>query len=472
VLGALAIGLTGSVVQAQTRFEWPKDTVDIALYTTVEDCLAATLLRHVGGDAWRDTLPATTARLADDARAPLPEHTAAAARRCGARFPAASAQLTDFAPLLVLYLAAGRDAGADTLVRRRLAAVSPANERARGAVLDTVIHVYLGRPAFGSAARPLPLFTQPARLAAAEPLVTQLGLMKSMAWQTRLENYSELMNRAWDEADTARARRMAQASLALASGLTDAERRSVAFQQASAQIEEGLLLLNKVALLDSLRHSTAAYGAFYRSLWGKVTGNGPMPAGVGQPIGEAAPSIDADFWFGRGDSTAPRPSKGKVALVVFLEQQLCFFGANRPTCQATYAQLRRLGRQFPALEITLVAQTQGWFDKAAPPAPAEEATLLDHAWLEERHLPGALAITTTPFWRIADPDRRRINRDLPNSTHYAFGRSAAAGLLNAGLTGVFLVDQDGAVISASALNEQDLPELIAILLARPATSQS
>jgi hypothetical protein len=233
-------------------------------------------------------------------------------------------------------------------------------------------------------------------------------------------------------------------------------------------------MLNRAALLDSLRHSTAAYASLYRSLVGKVMGTGPLPAGVGQPIGEPAPRIEADFWFRRGDSTATRPTKGKVSLVVFQDPQLCYFGATRPDCQATYARLRRLARQFPALEITLVAQTQGWFDKAAPPAPAEEAALLAHAWLEERQIPAALAVTATPFWRLADPDRRRINRDVPNAIHYTFGRPSARarGITNLAPFDAYLIDQVGALVTVSSLNEDQLPQLIATLLARPAASRS
>ena len=449
--------------------------MDVTRYG-IEECLAATQaadpreafhrdstgMTGIIEPFWRDTLEETAARAAEQAREPLHAWVTDVARRCGARFAAASAPLADFALVFALYLAANRDADAATLVTRRLKAVTA--EREHVAVLDTIIHAYLGQTALGSGLKlRFPLFTHPGRLAAAESLITELARLKSATWQMRFGTYGRLGYDAWDAGDTVRARRAYQAQLAIAATLTDAERRSNEFQGAAVDIHQALKRFD-TTLLDSLRHSTAAYAAYYRALWAKATG-GVVPQ---SPIGEPAPMIEGDFWFRRGDSRAGRPVEGKVNLVVFLNQATCYGGGSSPSCQMHYARLRRLAQRFPALEVTLVAQTLGWFWVAALPAPAEELALLERTWLEERKLPGALAVTNTPFWRLPDPDRRRVNRKVANVTHYSFGGigQVAADKLYFPASAV-LIDQSGRVIDfANSIKEHDLVELIEVLLAR------
>jgi hypothetical protein len=480
-LGVLSAGLVASAARAQASFEWPSDTtIDVARYLAPEECLAATerlegAVKNTYAERLRDTLPETPIRMLEEARSPLPEPAAEAARRCSARFPVAAAPLGEFAPLLALYLAAGRDADADALVERRLKMVAVTAELERAAVLDTAASIYLGIAALTpSRSLSLPLFTHPGRLAAAERLVTALAQMKSASWQTRLTAFTALAIGAWEAGDTTRAHRMGEAAIALSSTLTPAERRTEDFQLLRTVLDRTVITLNEAALQDSLRQSTAAYAAFYRALWAQVAGLGGTP---GRPIGEPAPRIEAEFWFRRDDSTASRPVKGKVNLVVFLDQRVCFGAGASTACLATCARLRRLARQFPALEITLVAQTRGWFHLGVPPTPVGEAALLQRAWLEEQKLPGALAVATTDFWRLPDPDRRRIDRDVASVTRYTFGRTwsvpgASSSLQLQQFSSSFLVDQNGIVVDAyNDIDERQMPELISILLARPVASR-
>ena len=478
VFSGLATGLGASAAQGQTLFS-SVDTLDVARYATVEQCLAA--IERVKDSVmiqperiWRDTLPQTPARLSEDARAPLPAPVAAVARRCSARFEAGAAPLVDFAPLLSLFIAADRDADAGTLLERRLKAAGPDAGRERAAVLDTAIHVYLGNNQLAGQSWSLPLFAQPARLAAAESLVTAFVQMKTVSWQQRFDAYGVLAvagNFSFADfsfADTTLANRAVKGMLAVVNGLSDLERHSSAFQSRAWFINLALMFSRRGALLDSLRHSTAAYVALWRQLWGEVAGrDDAVLSGFARPIGQLAPPVTADWWFGRDDSTVGRPVKGKVNLVVFLNPgDYSCFEIDTALCFRTYAGLRRLAQQFPALEITLVAQTYGFFDKAAPPPPGAEAALLRQAWLTERHLPGALAVTATPFWRLPAPDRRRINRDVPNVTHYSFGRTLS---LPNWIFPPFLIDQDGMIVEIYFRSfDADLPEMIAILLARQA----
>ena len=145
----------------------------------------------------------------------------------------------------------------------------------------------------------------------------------------------------------------------------------------------------------------------------------------------------------------------------------CFESDDTSLCNRTYAGLRRVAQRFPALEITLVAQTYGLFDKMAPPPPGLEAEQFQRAWLTERHLPGALAVTSTPFWRLPAPDRRRINRDVPNVVQYSFGRTWH---VPNWIFPPFLIDQDGTIVETAFRSfDADLPEMIAVLLARQVT---
>jgi len=477
LLSGLVLGLVTPAAQGQTLFARP-DTLDVARYTTVEECLATITrvkdsVENQPEWIWRDTLPATQSRLAADARAPLPAPVAAVARRCSARFRGGAVPLVDFAPFLSLFVAADRDADADTLLVRRLNAVSHAAERERAAVLDTAIHVYLALNQLAGHVFALPLFAQPARLAAAESLVTALLRIKTVGWEARLDAYGALGSAAW-AADTMLNQRTAKGILAVVGALSDIDRRSSAFRQRAFTINGALWVDRRAALLDSLRHGTAAYTAAWRALWGVVAGrDSAVLDGFASPVGRPAPPIIADWSFGREESTVSRPVKGKVNLVVFLNPGdfSCFESDASSLCNRTYAGLRRVAQRFPTLEITLVAQTYGIFDKAAPPPPDVEAALLRRAWLTERHLPGTLAVTSTPFWRLPAPDRRRINRDVPNVVHYSFGRTFQ---LPNWIFPPFLIDQDGIMVETSFRSfDADLPEMIAILLARQVTpSQS
>lgn len=473
LLSGLVIALVTPAAQGQTLFATP-DTLDVARYTTVEECLAAISrvkdsVENQPAWIWRDTLPATQSRLAADARAPLPAPVAAVARRCSARFRGGAVPLGDFAPLLSLFLAADRDADADTLLARRLKEVGPTADRERAAVLDTAIHVYLALNQVGGQPFALPLFAHPARLAAAESLVTAFVQIKTVPWEARLDAYGELAVLAVS-ADTVRAGRAAKAMLAVVNGLSDLERRSSAFRSEAIQINAALMFDRRAALLDSLRHSTAAYVALWREMWGEVAGqDSAVLDGFARPIGRPAPRIKADWWFARDDSTVGRPVKGKVNLVVFLNPGdfSCFESDDTSLCNRTYAGLRRVAQRFPALEITLVAQTYGLFDKMAPPPPGLEAEQFQRAWLTERHLPGALAVTSTPFWRLPAPDRRRINRDVPNVVQYSFGRTWH---VPNWIFPPFLIDQDGTIVETAFRSfDADLPEMIAVLLARQVT---
>ena len=440
---------------AQTRFELPPMAVHLDRYTTVEDCLAITTrLRdsvEENSAIWRDTVPMTPA----EARAPMAEAVTDVARRCGSRFVASAVPLADFVPILRHFIEAGRDSDAATLVARRLKAVSPGSERVRAAVLDTAISAYLREPESGRVG------AQPVRLAAAEPLVIELAkLMTGAPWDMRMQAYGKLLYAAQHLGDSACARRTSEKILVLASTLTARERRTDLFTAyAHATIYFALNELADAALLDSLKRSTAGYVAIKRMNWAKATGEGARELRF--PIGEQAPTIEGDFWYRRSDAKASRPTKGKIALVVFVDDLDCT-GPDSGPCFTAYAQLRRLAKSFPGLEVTLVAKTHGYVGLRLPPPPAAEADTLAHWWLDIHHLPGALSVTSTDFWRLPSPDRRRIDRDVPNIANYSFKLDGR--VFKQAYGSAYLIDRSGEIVDVSELSDRSSEVRIAKLL--------
>src|SRR4051812_20773246 len=104
---AVVLALAVQPAAAQTRFEWPDTSVNLARYTTPRQCLGAIdrIYRTLGANESRRVLRDTLPLNAQDLLAPTPTPIAEAARRCGERFAAVdSASLADFNFLLPLYL--------------------------------------------------------------------------------------------------------------------------------------------------------------------------------------------------------------------------------------------------------------------------------------------------------------------------------------------------------------------------------
>ncbi len=440
---------------AQTRFEWPDTTVRVAQYTTVEQCLAATnrvrsgLERRDELTVWRDTLP----RDPQEAMKPAPEPVTEIAARCAARFTEATASVNDFAPLLRLYLAAGRDADAAALLTRRFAVLSAKATGERAAVGDSAIDILLA--------------ARPARLGAAEKLLLD-RVHTTTDRIDRIRLYHKLLRAAREDGDTTRSIRAARWLLATADSLTTAERESEKFeklddgQSGKTVVFDAMYELTGVAVMvDSLRHSTAALVGLEQGLWAQVTGE--RPEALPFPIGEHAPELTAEYWFPSQASSSPRPAPGHVSLIVFLDHVGCLrvtpSGDVNESCAGVLSTLHRLSERFPALEITVATKTHGSYLYVQPPTPAVEADLV-RQWLQSYRVRGAvIAVSSTPFWNLPAPDARRIDKDTPNMTSYSFSKSWDP-------AGAFLVDQDGIIVSALGFNEQDISRFTDVLLQR------
>jgi hypothetical protein len=256
--------------------------------------------------------------------------------------------------------------------------------------------------------------------------------------------YLEYFFAASNAADTARVRRIAERVVAAAGRASPAERRSSFYSSIGERIVYVMRdQLTEEGQLDSLRRNTAAYVALKRANWAKASGE--RPEALQFPIGASAPPIQGQFWFGRGNATGARPTKGKVALV-FVADVAGGHCDPHHTCIA-YAALRRLAQRFPSLEITTLTRTEGYFKHTLPSTPAEEADLLWRELHESHGLPGVLAVELTDFWRLPGLDRRRIDRETANQSHYSFGRTWTSKPY-----GAYLIDPNGVIVEVSAIS--------------------
>lgn len=456
--GAIALSVGVAPVAAQTRFMVPDIPADVAHYTRVSQCVAA--VARVGSEeelkGWKEQnmLPDTMPEDFQEPFRPLPASVVATAQRCAARWTPAAANLTEFDFLFPLFLSAGRDADAAALLTRRLAAVGPkrGGDTERTAIIFAAANMYTN--------------AQPARLAAAESILTALVRQTSDRIE-RLQIYLRLGNLAEVFRDTAGMRHAGQHFMALADSLTPAERESFNNRVGPVGVVAAMAwAVGEKLILDSLRRGTRAYVGLMRTVWTKVAGLNPESYPF--PVGEKVPPITADFWFPRDSDHGTRPTPGRVALVVFLDRIACvdspeqqdFASDDRRDeyrsgqCWRIGANLRRLAERFPELEITCVTQTHGYFLYAPPPAPAEEAAYIAR-WVAGHGIPGTLAVSSTSFWNLDPPDGRRINRPDSNAVRYSSGKSSYAH------RGMYLVDRDGTLVDAPAFRALDFPLLAA-----------
>ncbi len=447
----MTIAIEVTPMEAQTRFEWPSVITQVNHDTTVEDCLG-TIYRITDSlknrsPIWNDTVPL-------DIRESIASSSSgviAAAKKCSARFEAETAPLKDFALLLPIFLAAGRDSAAGVLVHRRLAALpseaSVKIDSQRVAVLDSIIR--LGTDSMAV----------PKRLAFVEPYLEQFVSNPVTQAEQKIGRLWEYKVFAEDQGDTARAYRWGDRLIEVGKKLSDAERERIRTGNLMAlnMLIFARMQRNMLEVLDSLRRSTDGYVSLIKSYHDEASGVGDVPMFYGQQ----AAQLEGDFVFtatagsrfaGGGPLRPVRPVPGRVNIVMMEQVQKGynwnFFKGDAGVSGnwEAIARLQRIARDFPAVEITVVTNTSGWFGRIAPPPPEEEAAWIRKLWLGYHKMPGTLVVDTTDYWRIDPPqDRRRVDDDVTNHVNYGFG-----GLPNPG--GRYLIDQDGRLILTPTLS--------------------
>lgn len=254
--------------------------------------------------------------------------------------------------------------------------------------------------------------------------------------------------------------------------------------------------------LDSLRKSTAAYLAGFDNLNpgpaigltldGKDTTFKETSRELNSVIGQRAVPVHADAWaWGGGDSTGPRPTSGRVSLLVFFDGDggitsgsYCFSGgamddsnaglAIRRNCAEEMIALRRLADRFPSVEITIVAPAHGYFKYLKPTTPAQEAELIRQVAVSYGISAPVGVVNLPPHW-LPDPDGRRVDQlrsaDVNWQNYIREVNPAIARKWQADLPAIFkrkrkeelphlydcrivLVDQGGIIIDLAGLNRQ------------------
>jgi hypothetical protein len=460
---ALCVALSlAPAAAAQTRFTWPDTTVDVSKYATVEECLAAVRRDSLGQVALKDQIAPRDTMPSDpqEPLKPLPVSVTQVATRCAARFDAKAAKVADYNLLMQLFLLAGRDADAKTMLERRLAAVAPKNTHERIAVEDSAVDVYL--------------IVHPRRLDAAEQLLVSRA-RSGVDRLDRLALYYRLMDAARMAGDTTRSRRAAQWIIAVGDSITPTERESDKYTKLGpnggdlvmfAAMQE---MIGVKTLVDSLRHSTMAMVGVMRTMWAHFTHQ--RAEALPLPIGEHAPQLAGDFWFPREAANEKHPAPGHVSIVEFIDASPIYAGCigkntwdiTTDACTFSFAFIRRLSQRFPGLDVTYVIGTRGHFIPASPPSPGEEAEYYNK-WIDAYHIRGAVvSVTSRTPWTLPPPDNRRIDKPTPNAVAYSFGKIWQ--VEGAGFGGRYLVDQDGIIVDVF-FNEQASNQFIDALMHR------
>lgn len=489
--GLLALGMTlataiPSMARAQTLFAWPDTTANVEAYTTIEQCQAV-----VGRSIWTsrtdewlsrgimlDTMPLDRR----ERRAPAPAPVGETARRCMQRFAAVdSVPPSYFTATFQLYLHAEQDDAARALVERHLGAIEAEVDAAKNdkevkaaearlaAAIDSVVDIALGH---GAAIDIRPRRYQMAREIVMEhaPRVSDRVKRFTLYFSVLLLDGDLTLDGKL--VDSARLARAGARIAALVDSLNERERSKLhewvgapedldLVDAYRARLERSL---GRDVFLDTLRRSTAKYDSLMRDAWARSWGLRPETYGFGNPLGYHAPEIEADIWLGREDGVGPRPAKGRVSLIVFLDPAKCtgvvdghddIYGV----CARSLIPLRRLMERFPALDVTVVAEADGYFMYLKDSVTLEREAELTKRWLESYGVTAALAMSAPESWKLDSPDGRTIRSQSANERNYSFGRTAPGAnrplLAN---SAAYLVDEDGLIVHTRQMNRHSVGE--------------
>ncbi len=426
-----AYAQTKSVTTSPTKPN-PATRVDIAVYPTVDECLAVSmrLLDSLKKIDYVDTIPLRK----EEIWKPLAPVVRDDVARCGAKFQVATTPIADWMLTMQMFTMAGREADVRAMVSLRLEAISAsiAADRERVAVLDSVVQFYITQAI-------------PRRIAAADTVMSLLANMSlaSDPITERIKRAHLVMTESQRIRDSLTAKKYARQVVTLAESLSDADRKTEEFGESlGPMIFLAHDFLDGEAALDSLRQGRmAGFLALKLQNWKKSLGN----LGWSFPAGRTAPMLQGRWFVPEGmpmPTSGMRPTLGSVALVVFFKEENYgdFRFAN------SFATLRRLKQQFPELEIDIVADhPSSYFGPLVTTDSVEEGNLFSRWLLDFHKIPGALVVEKSTFFRI-DPreDRRMILLRAENPIAYR-GDIGVQGT-SMGHAEAYLVDRSGMII--------------------------
>ncbi|HXC24446.1 MAG TPA: hypothetical protein VNU46_00915 [Gemmatimonadaceae bacterium] len=390
-------------------------------YYTEGSCLQA--VDRTTATFWRTGPDTTRYSIAHDT---LLTVSANVARRCVTKFTVATTQPRDLLLLAQLYLAAGDDSSANAAVARRLASESTAPIGVRAKTIAQIASVYLN--------------AKPHQLARARHYVAELDGMQApdaAVWQLAI--HVLLLRYAYDLAlDDAQAIAEANAVITAGQRLTPHDR-----EEFSWALLRGYEILSSFAA-DS-EGAAAAHLVVRRARHdiGKLHDILQRLDGIDSLVslyGIPAPPLGG-VWFGASSETT-RPPLGKISLIILT-----------PSREIMPA-LRRLQHEFgDQLEMTIVAQTVGYFEGQGPMTPSGEMSYLWEHYHTTLHAPGVLVLSETQFTTL--PDGRRVGEPTENQLAYKTPFHV----------GYVLVDRQGIIRTIQTqLNEQRLAAAIQKLM--------
>jgi hypothetical protein len=466
------IGTISTPVHAQVLFEIPDTTPNYQAYRHFDECIAAMnrllIERNHADTVWRDT----AGFVPQDLRQPLPEEIVTMGTQCMTKVTVDTLPLKHADFWAGALLKVNRDADVAKLYQRLLDS-TPVAERFK--VFSGMLRTYWN--------------VRPVRMKAVND--TYMRAIQdlpadSVHWILSIKSTMARMYRLMGD-DTTAAMFVGEI-FSLWDTLPPAVRMNPEYQFVAFM---GLLLLTEEQGLDSLRRSTDAYYAYYKSIVLRI-----FPTFVEQiPLGMQIPKIIGDFWFEsvpetrnttgtgvpyRASSPHVRPVPGTVNLIAFLQagchSAIISFvngrGNSVPFCWETLAAIRRLKRLYPKLEVTVVANTYGNLGDGPPLTPAQEADTLAKYFLEFHRIPGTMVVATTPFFRFSGPDQRRIDQESEIMKRFTIN-----GIPFARLGNVLLVDEEGkvfhngAIFSSSDNTEQQVARKIGAVFDRIARNR-
>jgi len=412
---ACLFGITAVIpasLHGQTRFSPPQQVLDIASHPTVDQCHAALVrLRHAS--AWgvgRDTM-------AYDARIPDPDTVVMEAKRCVANFPLSQTPPRDLRVLLRVLVAARQWDDVRAVLERQRTYAASAPVALKAAVLMDAIDVMLD--------------ARPTQIPWADTLSMQLDRLGDSVKGERMDAHLTMMKMSRAMMDVALIQRHGSAWFDLAMTLPDSIRNHPAMVLPAGAVLEAwsYSLLPTVGVDSTLR--------FMNQQFARFRGLPTLTESFLGIISAPSHTVAGDFWFPAGVPPKTAPQAGRTSLLVFVDHSC------KERCFPAWGVVKRLHQRFGSeLDVTLVGQTHGYFRDYPPQAPDEEAKKLWDYAHNFFKLPGQLAVTTTPFRRLPDPDRRRVEEPVENQIRFDGVPSGTA----------IVVDRRGIVVAKMPLD--------------------
>jgi hypothetical protein len=169
-------------------------------------------------------------------------------------------------------------------------------------------------------------------------------------------------------------------------------------------------------------------------------------------VGRKAAPIQPAHWYRVSDTGSVRPHPGKVYIIS--EASHACGGQCRPRYQSLTRFVERFGQR--GLEIINTTRTLGFIRDTASIEPIDEARYDSTFFLDQRKIPGSLAVFETKYHWL--PDGRRVNERTPQEQNYS------------GAT-ITIVDMTGTIryvaLGWDPIMEEPIARLIEKLLSQP-----